>query len=106
VDYLDEGTNSDWLLPNRIYEGGLFGSLALARKNTATARKVEREGLGWAFDEPLERSVAAFLRELDTGTFERARNAVAGLSRSVFVDEGDTKNLLEHLDAVVRQRSL
>ena len=23
VDYLDDGLNSDWLLPNRLYEGGL-----------------------------------------------------------------------------------
>lgn len=106
IDYLDAGTNSDWLLPNRVYEGGLFGSLAFARRHTATARKVERDSLGWVFDEPLERSVTDFLNRLDVGTYERARDAVAGMRRSLFVDEGDTRDLLEHLDEIALQRSL
>ena len=54
IDYTDAGKNSDWLLPNRIYEGALFGALALARRGTATGNKVEADGLGWALDEPLE----------------------------------------------------
>src|SRR3546814_10449203 len=32
-DFLDEGANSDWLLPNRLYEGGYFGSVALASRS-------------------------------------------------------------------------
>jgi succinoglycan biosynthesis protein ExoL len=106
IDYLDVGTNSDWLLPNRIYEGSLFGSLALARKNTATSRKVEREGLGWAFAEPLEEQVCAFLNTLEVETYERARSVVEGANRSLFVDETDTRELLEYLDdCALRQAS-
>jgi hypothetical protein len=104
VDYLDAGTNPDWLLPNRIYEGGLYGSLALARKGTATSRLIESKGLGWTFDEPLGASVAEFLSKLDIDTYERARNSVAALNSSMFVDETDTRDLLEHLDALARAR--
>ncbi len=105
IDYLDAGANSDWLLPNRIYEGGLFGSLALARKDTATASKVETEGLGWAFAEPLDRAICDFLGNLQAETFERARRAVEGASRSQFVDETDTRDLLAYLDGCARRRS-
>jgi succinoglycan biosynthesis protein ExoL len=104
VDYQDAGANSDWLLPNRIYEGGLFGALALARKNTATARKVEREHLGWPFAEPLDQQICDFLDGLEVEAYTRARHALEGADRSLFVDDTDTKELLEYLDACARQR--
>ncbi len=102
IDYLDAGTNSDWLLPNRLYEGGLMGSLALARKDTATGRMVERENLGWTFSDPLNHTVAAFLDNLDPETFDGAHRVVEAKSRSVFVDETDTRDLLEYLDELHR----
>src|SRR3546814_16988702 len=45
-DFLDEGANSDWLLPHRLYEGGYFGSVALASEPTQTGAKVRELGLG------------------------------------------------------------
>lgn len=102
IDYLDAGTNSEWLLPNRLYEGCLMGALALARSGTATARKVEREGLGWTLAEPLEESVVRLIRALDPDTYERKRRGVTGMSRGTFVDVDDTRNLLERLDKLAR----
>jgi hypothetical protein len=46
IDYFDEGLNSAWLLPNRIYEGGLFGSIPLIVAGTETARWTERHRVG------------------------------------------------------------
>ena len=31
VDYYEDGANSNWLLPNRLYEGGLFGAVQISR---------------------------------------------------------------------------
>jgi succinoglycan biosynthesis protein ExoL len=98
IDYLDAGTNSEWLLPNRLYEGCLMGALALARPDTATSRMVERQGLGWTLAEPLEESVVRFLGDLDPEAYEKRRRGVAGMSRSMFVDLDDTRGLLERLD--------
>ena len=97
VDYLDVGKNSDWLLPNRIYEGGLFAALALARRNTATGRKIEAEGLGWALDEPLEQGVITLLESLTSEAYSRARRRVLDLPTSMFVDLTDTSDLLKDL---------
>ncbi len=37
IDYYEQGLNSDWLLPNRLYEGGYFNCPAIALAGTETA---------------------------------------------------------------------
>jgi succinoglycan biosynthesis protein ExoL len=100
IDYLDAGTNSDWLLPNRIYEAGLFGVPALTRAGTATARKATAERLGWSFAEPLDQTVTQFLATLETDTYDAMRQSVSGKDRSTFVDTGDTRAMLQRIDAL------
>jgi succinoglycan biosynthesis protein ExoL len=97
VDYLDDGVNSDWLLPNRLYEGGLCGALTLTRAETATGRHAVAQDLGWAFPEPLEDSVIAFLRSLDPAVYAaRQRGLVTGdLAR--FVDTDCMRELLDRV---------
>ncbi len=97
VDYIDAGTNSDWLIPNRIYEGGLLGTVALARRATATGRLVEGRGYGFGFDEPLEPAVMAFLRDLDATTFDEARSRLREASEDAFVDRADSADLIASL---------
>ena len=105
IDYLDAGLNSDWLLPNRLYEGGLMGALAMARRDTATSRKVERDDLGWTFAEPLDREVADFIAHLDASTYEGKRRHLAGMSRSQFLDLTDTRDLVQRLESLAAERS-
>jgi succinoglycan biosynthesis protein ExoL len=100
IDYLDAGGNSDWLLPNRVYEGGLMGCLAMARKGTAAAAMVDRLGLGWSFPEPLEASVGDLLAHLAAGTYEDAQRRLEGMPRSTFVDVADTRDLLSGMDSL------
>jgi len=100
IDYLDAGGNSDWLLPNRVYEGGLMGCLALARRGTATADMVDRLGLGWSFEEPLEASVSRFLTYLTSDTFQDAQRRLEAMPRSTFVDLTDTRDLLAEMDSL------
>lgn len=104
VDYLDAGLNSDWLLPNRLYEGGLMGALAIARRGTATSRKVERDDLGWTFAEPLEQKVADFIAHLDAATYEGKQRHLAGMSRSQFLDLTDTRDLVRRLESLAATR--
>lgn len=99
VDYLDAGTNSDWLLPNRLYEGGLNGAVALARANTATGRYVVNHALGWTLPEPLDRSVIALLTTLDWLEFAMRRDAIIDRNVKEFVDLDDTLLLLQRMTA-------
>ena len=46
IDFFEEGQNSAWLLPNRIYEGCLNGAIPIALAGTETAAFIERQGIG------------------------------------------------------------
>ena len=97
VDYTDAGFNSDWLIPNRIYEGGLHGTVMLARSDTATGDLVRKLELGWTFREPLADGVVACLEQLNPHAYQAARCRVEAVPWSCFVDEKDTAGLLARL---------
>jgi len=46
IDFFEEGLNSAWLLPNRLYEGGLYGAVPIALAGTETGRFVSKRGIG------------------------------------------------------------
>ena len=46
IDFYEAGGNSDWLLPNRLYEGGRHGVVPIALEGTETARWLARHDLG------------------------------------------------------------
>jgi succinoglycan biosynthesis protein ExoL len=94
IDFLDAGSNSDWLLPNRLYEGGLFNAISIARAGTATGTKVERDGLGVTLDEPLDESLKGWLLDMTAEQYEALSAAARRAPRALFVDEEDTATLL------------
>lgn len=57
------GTNSTWLLPNRIYEASYFGCPSLAAAGSETGRRVS-DGLGWTILEPTPDALVACLEAL------------------------------------------
>ena len=74
VDYFDEGLNSAWLLPNRIYEGGYYGSVPIARRGVEMERWLSERGLGVTLDDP-ERDLEAFLDRLAPQDYARLEAA-------------------------------
>lgn len=96
-DYLDAGANSDWLLPNRVYEGGAFGAVCLTRSGTMTARYIQEKHLGHAIDEPVAEIVCGFLEQLDQVAYSAMASAVASQPRSTFIDETDTADLIAQM---------
>jgi succinoglycan biosynthesis protein ExoL len=57
IDFFEEGQNSAWLLPNRLYEGCRYGRVPIALKGTETARFLSVRGIN------------------DTGSLRRCRRA-------------------------------
>jgi hypothetical protein len=105
IDYTDAGTNSDWLLPVRLYEGGYHNVVALTRQNTATARVALERGLGYAFREPLEQTVPAFIEQLGQPGYRCLRQKIAEMPRTLFVDQTDTSEYLMRLDSIRTNRT-
>ena len=92
-DFSASGANSAWLLPNRIYEGGLYHCPALACAGTETGRWVETNGCGKSFGEGLYENLYAFLDTLTTADWHNLRDKCAAAPDSLFAGEADYASL-------------
>jgi succinoglycan biosynthesis protein ExoL len=93
IDLYDAGKNSDWLLPNRLYEGGAFSVPALALSGTETARVVSALGTGWVLAEPLVESLTALLTALTPETYAARRQRFAKLPPETFVETNELERV-------------
>jgi succinoglycan biosynthesis protein ExoL len=83
-DLWQSGANSDWLLPNRIYEASYFGCPSIALAGTQTGRRVAADGLGFTVAEATAEALTALLR---TSTPDRGNRAAS--ARLLARPEGD-----------------
>jgi succinoglycan biosynthesis protein ExoL len=91
IDYYESGQNSTWLLPNRIYEGSLYGTVPLG---------LAQRGAGVVLDEPVERQLIDFFRRLDQDGYLQLASKVQALPRTDLVsNRADCRELVEALCA-------
>jgi succinoglycan biosynthesis protein ExoL len=77
VDRFDAGANSDWLLPNRLYESCAHGTVPLALAGTETGRTLARRGLGLVLPDLQPATVATLMAGLDDARLAALRGAIA-----------------------------
>jgi succinoglycan biosynthesis protein ExoL len=100
IDYYEVGQNSTWLLPNRIYEGSLYGTVPIGVAGVETGSWLAKRGAGLVLDEPLERELIDFFRYLDDETYSKLAGQVGALPRTDLVsDQADCRALVEALRA-------
>jgi glycosyltransferase involved in cell wall biosynthesis len=105
IDMWETDTNSKWLLPNRLYEGGYFGAVPLAQADTEVGRWVKVHGAGVQFPSPLLSNMTSFFESLDQGRFDTLVSAVASLPPETWVDRSvDCQALLSTM--VTRRSSI
>lgn len=46
IDFFEQGQNSEWLLPNRLYEGCRFGAVPISMASTETGRFLKQQDIG------------------------------------------------------------
>lgn len=101
IDFFEEGMNSSWLLPNRLYEGCRHGAVPLAMKGTETARFLAERRIGLLLDEPRVEKLTALLSGMSATEFEARRDAVAALDDSTWVcGPAECRRLVERLTHV------
>ncbi|ETX13180.1 hypothetical protein OCH239_12990 [Roseivivax halodurans JCM 10272] len=102
ADWYEEGANSLWLLPNRIYEGGYFATPAIAVRGTETARWLVDRSAGFVIDEPVSASLERLISRLlkDPAEIVEARQTLLGLPRETFVESPEIMRAL--IDRVAR----
>jgi succinoglycan biosynthesis protein ExoL len=70
IDMYEQGKNSAWLLPNRLYEGGYFGAVPIALSYVETGHYLKKLGIGVLLSDPLSDSLYKFLDTLTALTYE------------------------------------
>ena len=102
VDWFEEGLNSNWLLPNRLYEAIAFGAVPIALANIELGRWLQARGVGMLVSRPSE--VPARLMAMQASTLTELLAGAQNLDRNlVLADRSDCKELVQKL-ASLRSR--
>ncbi len=84
IDYFQAGENSDWLLPNRLYEAGAHGAPSIGLAHVEAGAWLAARGAGLVMDDPLA-ELGAYLDGLTAQAYADLRGRVAGIARTNFV---------------------
>jgi succinoglycan biosynthesis protein ExoL len=102
IDFFEAGQNSQWLLPNRIYEGCLHGTIPIALAGTETAAFVERHGVGIVVPDIALDTLRRMVGEISPERLVAQATAVAALKpRHFTVTADDCGALVDRLAGVV-----
>jgi len=85
IDMYQEGLNSSWLLPNRIYEGGLYGAVPMALDSVEPGRFLKNLAVGVMLKNPLRTSLRDFFATLTPEKYHEPKKAVLLLPRANWV---------------------
>lgn len=99
LDFTDEGHNSDWLLPNRIYEGSFFNTPSIAERGKAIGTWLAEKGAGLLVDDPVADIVSA-LTSMTPDEYRLLENRTARIdTRALAFDADACRNLVVTLSA-------
>jgi succinoglycan biosynthesis protein ExoL len=78
IDFWQHAQNAEWLLPNRIYEGGFYNCPPIALAGTETARWLNDRAAGVILQNPDE-ELEAFIAALTSARYAELKHAVAAI---------------------------
>jgi glycosyltransferase involved in cell wall biosynthesis len=64
IDLSENINNSKWLLPNRLYDGILFGVPLIARQNTETCNYINNKNIGWCLGTDIYNNLREFMNHI------------------------------------------
>ncbi|WP_311272766.1 MULTISPECIES: glycosyltransferase [unclassified Rhizobium] len=98
IDFFEEGQNSSWLLPNRLYEGCLYGTLPIAVDGTETANFLKTKNIGHVLDIADATTLQAFFESLGEQAYlEKFRDLAAIDPKYWVTDHQDCIQLVHKL---------
>lgn len=84
IDFFEQGLNSSWLLPNRLYEGCLSGAVPIAEAKVETGRWLQERGIGLLLDPVDAATLVAMLQTLEAERLAALRAAVEALPEATW----------------------
>ncbi|MBT9369028.1 glycosyltransferase [Rhizobium sp. CSW-27] len=100
IDFFEEGLNSEWLLPNRLYEASLHGAVPVALARTQTGRFLAARGLGLLLADADPQTLAAQLSALSVETYAALHDNLAAVERRQWI------TTRQDCEALVRQLAM
>jgi succinoglycan biosynthesis protein ExoL len=98
IDFFEAGQNSEWLLPNRLYEGCRFGAVPISMGNTETGRFLNRQDIGVLLPQATPGALDAALATMDQTRFSGLKSRVLAHDPGMWShDRGDCRALVEKL---------
>jgi len=98
IDFFEEGQNSSWLLPNRLYEGPLHGAIPIAVEGTETAAFLKRHGIGVVLPDIRRQTLVEMIGNMQPETVTALAAAVAAKDERLFAfSDDDCRDLVERL---------
>ena len=94
-DFSAIGGNSQWLLPNRLYEACAFGAVPISIEGTETANWLTRRKIGIVLKQDIGPALDELFTNMTTARFNLLKAAICALPRDLF--EASVADVLELL---------
>jgi len=102
IDWFEEGLNSDWLLPNRLYESIAHGAVPIVLEQTEMGRWLKKRDIGLiaSRNKPLEDTILS----LDMESIKYHQNKLSSVEiTDVFADKTDSLKLVKLISSIVKK---
>lgn len=101
IDFFEEGLNSDWLLPNRLYEGSLHGAVPITLATTETGRFVARRNMGVTLESVTPDALQTLFSTMNSEAYGQMFSRLTAIDRGQWVtDAADCRALVARLGAL------
>ncbi|WP_039246118.1 hypothetical protein, partial [Brevundimonas nasdae] len=102
IDFYEAGQNSDWLLPNRLYEGAAHGRPLLALRHVETGRWLDEHRAGLLMND-VESELETTVDKMSMESYRLSCDAVVGLDPAdLFATRRDCRDLVKALTELSR----
>ncbi|OHV78754.1 glycosyl transferase family 1 [Ensifer sp. LCM 4579] len=104
IDFFEEGQNSAWLLPNRLYEGCRYGRVPIAMRGTETARFLSARNIGFVLEQASADGLAALVGAMTPDRFACAAARIEQCHVTTWVfNRADCEALVQRLAALTHE---
>ncbi|MBV2185774.1 MAG: glycosyl transferase family 1 [Rhizobium sp.] len=101
IDFFEEGQNSSWLLPNRLYESCRHGTVPIALEGTETARFLTERGLGFILPDAAPDRLADLFETMTDQTYRKAVERIRALGPGPWTfNRADCQRLVKRLSTL------
>ena len=101
IDFFEEGLNSDWLLPNRLYEGSLYGAVPIALRSTETGRFLQRKSIGLTLETAEHEELTGIFGRMEASEYSELSQRMAMIDPSSWVSgPEECQALVQRLSAL------